>query len=166
MPVIQLEPVVPTDRAGSLIVAEILRGAPNAHSIAEHLQAVVKGQLAMYDRTKAVTPWIGYLARDEQTRQLLGSCSFIGTPEAGSVEIAYFTFPPYEGRGVATAMAEKLVAIALSAGNPDLHAFTLPHENPSTSVLGKLGFRVAGEAEDEDAGVVWRWERRSQIGCR
>ena len=161
MRAIRLEPLFPTDSASAVVAAEILRSAPNGHSVTDYVQAVVEGQLALYHRTKAVTPWIGYLARDEQTGELLGSCSFIEGSSAGSVEIAYFTFPPFEGKGVATAMARELLAVAANAGNPDLYAFTLPEQNASTCVLQKLGFRHRGEGQDEEAGVVWRWERRA-----
>jgi RimJ/RimL family protein N-acetyltransferase len=140
----------------------LLRDATNSKEVADHVHAVVEGQLALYARTKATPPWIGYLATDEQTGELVGSCSFIQSSSSGSVEIAYFTFPPYEGSGVATAMATELVALAGEAGNPDLHAFTLPHENASTSVLRKLGFTHAGVGHDEEAGLVWRWERCSK----
>lgn len=157
---IVLKPVLPTDQPATQISAELLSNAPNSELVANSVQDVVTGQLALYERTGAASPWIGYLGVDAQSHELLGSCSFIGKPEDGSVEIAYFTFPPYERRGVATAMAEQLLVIAQRTGNPALHAFTLPHHNPSTSVLKKLGFKVTGEAEDDDAGVVWKWERR------
>ena len=156
---IRLEPLLPTDRTGSAVASEILRQAPNSQSVAHYVQTVVEGQLALYSRTEAVAPWIGYLAHDVLRGQLVGSCSFIGNSSNGSVEVAYFTFPPFEGVGVATAMVRELLAVAAKAGNPELHAFTLPEENASTRVLQKLGFTHTGEGYDEDAGVVWRWER-------
>jgi RimJ/RimL family protein N-acetyltransferase len=130
--------------------------------VADQVEAVVEAQLALYSRTRAVAPWIGYLAHDVETGELVGACSFIGNSSVGSVELAYFTFPPYAGVGVATAMARELLAIAAHAGNPDLHAYTLPEKNASSRVLQKLGFAHAGEGHDEDAGVVWRWERLSR----
>lgn len=162
MRAIRLEPLLPTDRRSSDLASEILRQAPNAESVADQVHAVVEGQFALYRRTQAVAPWIGYLARDEQTGELVGSCSFIASGSSDTVEIAYLTFPGYEGAGVATAMARELLAAAAEAGNSDLHAFTLPEENASTCVLQKLGFTRAGEGHDEDAGLVWRWERRSK----
>ena len=163
MQAIRLEPLLPNDLSSSAVASEILRQVPNSRSVADHLQVVVEGQLALYTRTEAVAPWIGYLAHDVQTGELVGSCSFIGNSSNGSVEVAYFTFPPFEGVGVATAMVRELLAVAAKAGNPDLHAFTLPEENASTRVLQKLGFTHTGEGYDEDAGVVWRWDRPG--GC-
>ena len=59
-------------------------------------------------------PWRGYFAVDVTTRELVGSCAFKTppTPE-GSVEIAYFTYPPFESRGYATQMARALVELAI-----------------------------------------------------
>ena len=157
---IALEPLLPTDDPGTKVAAEIIRGAPAAKSVALNIEAVVEGQLALYRRTPATLPWIGYLARDAQSGEPIGSCSFIRDDAVNSVEIAYFTFPPYEGNGVATEMARQLLAIAAKSGDPDLHAFTLPHENASTRILRKLEFEQVGDAQDDDAGPVWRWERR------
>ena len=161
MRTVRLEPLLPTDQPSAEVAGDIVRNAVNGSLVAEQVSAVVEGQLALYGRTSAAFPWIGYLAHDQRTGELVGSCSFIANDPGGSIEIAYFTFPPFEGSGVATAMARELVNIAADAGNPDLHAFTLPEANASTRILQKLGFTQAGEAQDDDAGTVWRWERRS-----
>jgi RimJ/RimL family protein N-acetyltransferase len=148
------------------VVEAAVRDAPNANQVSEYVEAVVQGQLSLYQRTGAAPPWIGYLARDMETHELVGSCSFIGSPGGGSVEIAYFTFPPYEGGGVAVWMARRLLSIAASAGDPKLHAFTLPQQNASGRVLQKLGFQHVGVGHDEDAGLVWRWERNGHASRR
>jgi [ribosomal protein S5]-alanine N-acetyltransferase len=123
------------------------------------VQDVARAQLAMYDRTGAAEPWIGYFGSRVDTGEIVGSCSFVGPPKDGFVEIAYFTFPRFEGQGFARAMAAELVSIARShAPSPNVYAHTLPELNASTSVLARLGFRRAGEATDDEAGPVWRWE--------
>lgn len=156
---LRFEPVMPSDRPPADIAAGIVASVPNGASVESEVHAVIVGQQALYTRTGAAPPWIGYLAIDADSGDLVGSCSFIVGDPGGSVEIAYFTFPPFEGEGVATAMAGKLLAIATEAGQSDLHAFTLPEENASTAVLEKHGFARVGEAMDEDAGAVSRWER-------
>lgn len=101
-------------------------------------------------------PWTGYFAlRDEE---LVGACSFTSPPRAGRVEIAYFTFPPFEGQGVATAMARALIKIA-RATDPDvlLTANTLPEDNASTSILRKIGFRLFGPVNHPEDGLIWEW---------
>ncbi len=110
----------------------------------------------------APAPWGGYLALESPTRRVVGTCGFKGGPDAdGAVEIAYFTFPGEEGRGVATAMATALVQVA-SAGWPEVatvRAHTLPERNGSCRVLEKVAFQRAGDVVDPEDGPVWRWER-------
>ena len=86
---------------------------------------------------------------------MVGTCAYKGGPNAdGSVEVAYHTFPPFEGRGYATGMATKLVALA---GLRRVLAHTLPERNASCRVLEKAGFVWAGEVIDPEDGLVWRW---------
>ena len=162
---IVLSALTPAEAAGPDAVKRTLGDVPNADVVRDVLAGVIEGQSALYERTNAMAPWIGYLARDESTNDLVGSCSFIRRAHESSVEIAYFTFPAYEGRGIATEMAKGLLAIAQQEGTAqDLHAFTLPEENASTAVLRRLGFVQRGTAMDDEAGVVWRWELSGQAG--
>ncbi len=104
--------------------------------------------------------WGGYFVVDTATREVVGSCAFKGPPTAeGTVEIAYFTYPGFEGKGYATAMAQKLVELAggSMAVNRVL-AHTLPHANASTRVLAKIGMIFVGEVNEPDDGLVWQWE--------
>jgi RimJ/RimL family protein N-acetyltransferase len=97
---------------------------------------------------------------DEATREVVGSCAFKTPPaDDGSVEIAYFTYPGFEGRGYATAMASKLIDLASrSAAVRQIVAHTLPETNASTRVLEKVGMTFAGEVMDPHDGRVWRWQ--------
>ena len=103
--------------------------------------------------------FLGYLVVERETGQLCGTCSFKGPPdESGAVDIAYFTFPGCEGRGIATEMARFLVERAREMENVErVIAHTVPETSASTRVLEKTGMRFAGEAE-EDGERVWRWE--------
>ena len=86
-------------------------------------------------------PWIGYLAYEEG--MCVGTCAFKGQPQDGCVEIAYYTFPPHEGQGVASRMAAELIGIAaranpsgatLEGSSPACISTILPAP-PHTSVL-------------------------------
>lgn len=110
----------------------------------------------MYPAGVAALPWTGYLAEEEG--QFVGTCAFKTPPQSGQVEIAYFTFPGHEGRGVATRMAEHLIRIARQEGMRRIVAQTLPEPGPSTAILRKLGFRRAGELIHPEDGLVWEWE--------
>ncbi len=112
--------------------------------------------------TVGAPAWGGYLALEGPTRRVVGTCGFKGGPDAhGAVEIAYFTFPGEEDRGVATAMAAALVLVA-SGRVPEasvVRAHTLPERNASCRVLEKVEFQRAGDVTDPEDGPVWRWER-------
>jgi RimJ/RimL family protein N-acetyltransferase len=127
----------------------------------DFLRTVGQQTVAMLQRTGANKPWTGYLGVDRAQQIIIGTCAFTTPPDPeGVVEIAYFTFPPFEGRGYGSAMAAGLVEIAEgTAGIRGVRAHTLPEGNASTRILEKLGFERIGETVDPEAGQVWRWER-------
>jgi len=126
------------------------------------LKEVAAMSLAFYRRVRANPPWTGYLAIADVTNEAVGTCGFKGNPDAeGQVEIAYGTFANFEGRGIATAMARELTAIARwEPGAKRVVAHTLPERNASGRVLEKAGYEFVGEAVDPEDGRVWRWEHR------
>lgn len=138
-PVIRLDPIRPDMR----LPAET----------SEQLRKVVAQTLAL---PPAPPPWGGYLAWDGD--RVIGTCAFKNAPAAGRPpEIAYFTFPPFEGRGYAAQMARELVCLAAKAGAASVVAETLPQPNPSTRVLQRVGFHRSGEGVDDEVGRTWRW---------
>ncbi|MEW5976779.1 MAG: GNAT family protein [Acidobacteriota bacterium] len=117
---------------------------------------IVISTAAMYETAGYQAPWIGYLAVEKGG--CVGTCAFKAAPRNGEVEIAYFTFPQYEGRGVATRMATLLINIARRE-IPGLivTAQTLPMDNASNAILKKLGFVYSGERDHSEDGRVWDW---------
>jgi RimJ/RimL family protein N-acetyltransferase len=105
-------------------------------------------------------PWAGYLAEEGDT--FVGTCAFKTKPIAGEVEIAYFTFPEQEGKGVATQMAQRLIELALEHGVTGIRAQTLPERGASTRILEKLGFVLAGPVHHPEDGEVWEWKWRGR----
>jgi [ribosomal protein S5]-alanine N-acetyltransferase len=158
----------PLDRAS----AESLASAPasfatlHALTLVQHEPTVVSiaADTAKYlAASEAAAPWCGYLALEGPLRRVVGSCGFKGGPgDKRMVEIAYFTFPGEEGRGIATSMAAALVDVARAhrAAVAVVCAHTLPEHNASCRVLEKTGFRHVGGVLDPEDGPVWRWERR------
>ena len=126
----------------------------------ELAREVVQQTIAMLVVAPRKTPWGGYLVVDEETVVVVGTCAFKTAPTPdGIVEIAYFTFPMFEGQGYGTKMAEKLIAIA--AASPEVCrviAHTSPEPNASTRILEKVGMKLVGEVNDPEDGRVWRWE--------
>lgn len=101
-------------------------------------------------------PWICYLARRGET--IVGTSGFKGPPEAGRVELAYYTFADHEGQGIAGAMAAELLALAKAHGaGIEVSVQTLPSRNASHRVLEKLGFEHVETLEHPDDGLVWLW---------
>ena len=111
----------------------------------------------LYEPAGSYPPWMGYLVLEIDT--IVGTCAFRSPPRNGEVEIAYFTFPEFEGRGLATKMARQLIQIVKNAEpGTRIFAFTLPEKNASNRILRKLGFGFCGETRDEDGLIVWRWK--------
>jgi RimJ/RimL family protein N-acetyltransferase len=76
---------------------------------ADTVQHVARQTRAFVLREGIRPLWGGYLVVDPATRSVVGTCGYKGPPDGRSeVEIASFTFPTYEGRGYATAMAAAL----------------------------------------------------------
>ena len=130
--------------------------------VAALLQDVVAQGEAHRAETGAPPEWGGFVVIDDAANQVVGTCAYTGGPDAaGNVEIAYFTFPPYERQGHGTAMAGALLAHATASGAIRVvYAYTLPEQNASTRILIRHGFTRVGAAEDPEVGLVWRWERR------
>ena len=118
----------------------------------------VLGQtLALLAADPRADPWGCYLAHAGDA--VVGFCAFKAAPDAaGTVEIAYMTFPAFERHGHATAMVAALLRVANPAGAPLVIAHTLPQENASTRALRRNSFVQVGETIDPEDGLVWRWE--------
>jgi [ribosomal protein S5]-alanine N-acetyltransferase len=125
-----------------------------------HAMAGICEQLTdLYRTVGFVRPWIAYLAVFDL--QVVGTCAFKSPPRDGRVEIAYHTLPSFEGRGIATEMARRLIVFANSdPSSPEVFAQTLPNENASTRILSKLGFTRLGTVQHPEDGEVWEWALR------
>jgi ribosomal-protein-alanine N-acetyltransferase len=128
-----------------------------AQSVAQHSLAFMKTF-----PLETSPEWFGHLAIEGESQQLVGICSLKGPPVEGTVEMAYFTFPGFEGRGIGTAMARFVLDRAIVLQDVRLvTAHTAPEHNASTRILEKLGMRFVCE-EREEGVAVWLW--RSDAG--
>ena len=128
--------------------------------------ARVLGQIRDFQEVSVpVEPWISYLGMEAQSGGLVGVGSFKNGPnEIGEVEITYSTFELFQGQGCATAMVAELLLIAAEEGIMRVCAHTLCERNASTHVLESNGFRLVGEVENPEGGLVWRWEKLGATG--
>ena len=134
-------------------------GTPRGYSgsLPEMASEVSRATAEFYATAGFEEPWIGYLALAEETA--VGTCGYKAKPQDGRVEIAYFTFPEFEGRGYASAMAARLVAIAREHDSSVVVAAqTLPERNASHRVLEKLGFRHVDTIDHPEDGKVFEWQ--------
>jgi ribosomal-protein-alanine N-acetyltransferase len=111
---------------------------------------------ALLTRDPRPDPWGSYLVHLDGRPIGIAAFKSAPTPDEGEVEIAYMTFPAFEGRGHATATIAALVEIAEAAGAAPI-AHTLPEENGSNTALRRNGFVYAGEVDDPEDGLIWRW---------
>ncbi|UCD49192.1 MAG: GNAT family N-acetyltransferase [Phycisphaerales bacterium] len=128
---------------------------------AELIRQVIEQTLVLFKAVPRSTPWGGYLAVDEDTKNVVGTCGLKAGPDSdGVIEMAYFTFPSFEGCGIATAMAGLLIELARSSHEVrEVVAHTLPERNASTRVLEKVGMERFGKVIHPEDGPVWRWSR-------
>ncbi len=133
-------------------------GKPTVNGLALPREAIdaSKASAELYAAIGYEPPWIGYLGFFGE--QCVGTCAFKTPPRANRVEIAFYTFPQFQGRGHATAMASALMGIAFDAQHGiRVIAHTPAEENSATAVLTKLGFHLTGRGHDTDEGEVWEW---------
>ena len=152
---IALRPISPPIDVAALAV-EL---APAFGADLEPAREILVQTLHLLTRDPQPEPWGSYFA--VASGETVGLCAFKAAPDGeGAVEIAYMTFPAFEGRGHATAMAAALVQVAAAAGLPLVIAHTLREENASNGALKRNGFAFAGDVMDPEDGLVWRWEKR------
>jgi RimJ/RimL family protein N-acetyltransferase len=103
--------------------------------------------------------WATHLFVHRPDAAVVGIGGFTGPPVEGTAEIGYAVAPAYQGQGLATEAASRLLAAAARGGVRTVRAHTLAEENASTRVLARLGFERTAELTDPEDGPVWRWER-------
>jgi ribosomal-protein-alanine N-acetyltransferase len=111
---------------------------------------------AYYEKIGFKPPWVGYFIM--QQNQVVGTCGFTGKPNGGRVEIAYWTFPEFQGNGIASFACKELIVLSKNA-DPKviITAKTSPEHNASTKILQRNGFEFQGIVNDDDIGVAWEW---------
>jgi RimJ/RimL family protein N-acetyltransferase len=138
------------------LIAGTGRAPTNIDALGPTLVEIAKACCDLYAHNQSDGPWICYLAVSGD--RLIGTCGFKSRPCDGTVEIAYFTFPDFEGRGWGKRMAQALIDIAWrEPGVMLVTAHTLRKENASTGILRRLGFDLKGTLIDPEDGPVWRW---------
>ena len=130
-------------------VAEDWEGFPDALPIIH----------ASYEKKPEGHRWGSLFFIEIEASTLVGFGGFKGSPSPdGVVEIGYAIAPAFRGQGLATDAVVQMVQRAFAdVAVRAVDAHTLGHDNPSTRVLQKAGFRKIAEIEDPDDGTIWQW---------
>ncbi|MEZ5174524.1 MAG: GNAT family N-acetyltransferase [Bacteroidia bacterium] len=137
---------------------------PSAHSRSDSVIKLLEAYREFYPAVGFYPPWVGYFIYIDN--EVVGSCGFTGKPENDSVEIAYWTFPEFEGKGIASMACSQLIDIALRhKSDIKILAKTEPTENASTKILKKNGFIFHSISHDDEIGEAWLWfyQRKSYL---
>ena len=131
-----------------------------AHGFADREEglAMLRDVMTQFAATPRPARWGCYWSIDLAADRTVGLCGFKAPPMDDSIEIAYLTFPLFEGRGYATRTIAELVALSWR-DVPLVVAHTLPVANASNVALTRQGFVHVGETIDPEDGLVWRWEK-------
>lgn len=128
----------------------------------EPVRSVLRMTRELYEDAGFSPPWQGYLALRDSA--IVGTCGFKGPPQNGIVEIAYFTFPGYEGQGIATGMAQWLIELATTTNDSvEVTAQTLFQRSASHRILEKLNFIPGPTLQHPEHGPVLVWQRERPV---
>jgi [ribosomal protein S5]-alanine N-acetyltransferase len=137
------------ERSLGVSVAEGWEGFPEALPVVR----------ASHEQEPEARRWGSLFFIEPEGPTLVGFGGFKGAPSPdGVVEIGYAIAPAFRGRGLATEAVAQMVERAFAdAAVRAVDAHTLGHDNPSTRVLQKTGFRKVAELDDPDEGPIWQW---------
>jgi [ribosomal protein S5]-alanine N-acetyltransferase len=149
----------------------VLQSPDDVRAFLEGLQPEQRAEvspawLARLDSATAPDPWIhGFAIQHRATNATIGNVAFKGPPSPeGIVEIAYHIAPEHQCNGYATEAAGAATNFAFATGQVrTVRAHTRPEPNASGRVLTKCAYQFLGEAIEPDDGLVWRWEKSSEI---
>ena len=128
-------------------------------------QQLLKMYDGFYPKTGFILPWVGYFVINQDV--IVGSCSFVGQPKDGKVEIAYWTFKEFEGQGIASFACKELLRIAYQTDSGlTITAKTAPEHNASTKILEKNNFVFTEIVQDEEIGDAWLWVHKNTTDKR
>jgi len=87
-----------------------------------------------------------FAARVRDHEELIGVAGFRPDHEPPVIELVYALLPAFCGRGLATEMAQRIVALAFAHGWTLVRAAVDEPNHASIRVLDRLGFIVVGES--------------------
>lgn len=74
--------------------------------------------------------------------RVVGLGNYVGMGNGRSAEVAFLVADDYQGRGISTALLERLAGLAAAQGYVELEAEVLPENQPMLNVFRSSGFQV------------------------
>jgi RimJ/RimL family protein N-acetyltransferase len=150
------------DEAERLLSAALPDDWPDAHDA-----RFLRMRLDQMERDPGKQPWlVRAVVLEDSGRRMIGHAGFHGPPGVNgvekprAVELGYTIFPPFRGRGYATEAALALMRWAQEEHEiSEFVASVAPDNQPSLSIVRKLGFVETGEQWDEEDGLELVFER-------
>ena len=93
------------------------------------------------------------IAEAKDSRERIGTCSFIVSDDGKTYDIAYCVHKAHWGNGYATEMAGGLIARAKEQGADRITVRVNRENAASNRVVGKLGFKAVGERSCRKRGT-------------
>lgn len=143
------------DQAQKLLGARVPDEWPDEHD--EHFLRLRLGQM---ERDPNVQEWlVRALVLREPRPVMIGHAGFHGQPgvngpeRARALEVGYTVFPDHRGQGYATEAVLALMGWARGRGIDHFIASVGPGNEPSLTIVRKLGFVQTGEQWDDEDGL-------------
>ena len=109
-----------------------------------------------YQKNGFNPPWHAYLFYVKN--RAVGVCGFTGSPTNGRIEIAYYIFKAYEGRGIGSSACAAIIELFHQQKTDfTLYARTAPEPGASSSILKRNGFEFSDMVQDIEIGDAWEW---------
>lgn len=144
------------DDAAALLGAKIQAGWPAAAD-----KALLARRLDQMRSEPASARWLvrALVLRADGPASMVGHAGFHGPPgvngleDPAALELGYTVFAEHRGRGYATEAAGRLIEWAQAEGVRRFIASVAPANEPSLTIVRKLGFVQTGEQWDDEDGL-------------
>ena len=144
---VRVRPIEPTDRDALAAAFETLSADSRMHRFLGPKRALSDRELTYLTEVDHVTHE-ALVATDDQGH-IIAVARYAAWPPSSreSAELAFVVVDEWQGRGIASAIAPRVIARARGNGFSRLTATTFGDNMASRAVLGRLGFEPVGSAD-------------------
>ena len=152
--------------AGRRDEAQSLLGFALPPSWPEEERWLLQLRLAQLKEDPDALPWLLRALVLRRRNEGIGHINFHGPPHEGKVEIGYTVEPAYRRKGYAEEAVRAMFGWAREQGVRRFIASVSPDNEPSLSLIRKLGFKPTGVQWDEEDGeeLVFELDATGDLG--